>query len=304
MVKRLHVNLRGGLGNQLHIFIAAWVLGKSLGKSLQLDGRFISWTGSNPNRRIEIDQFLLPSTNEKNNKYLASFPSLKRLPIFRLAILKLADIISHQFEEMKFPVDSWSNFDHILDFVEETGVVNGYFLDLRWMLRAYDLGFPEFLVLPNVSEDVSIFESFNAKQCAIHVRLTDYLTQSSSFVHLSEKYYLSAIMEFREKGYEEFLIFTDDVEALIIRFPHLVKVENITIIPSHLSSVDSFYLMHKCSAIISANSTFSTLAAMFIWRRGGHVIAPNARTVSADSDEYWVPSEWLILDSLSGTKIK
>jgi hypothetical protein len=304
MGKRLHVKLRGGLGNQLHIFIASWVVGKSIGKGLRLDGRYISWSGSNPDRRMEIHKFCLPSVNEIKTHSLVSFPSISRIPKLRLAILTLVDAINSKKSATRHPGDSWVNLDHILEFCNDEGSVEGHFLDLRWVQRAYEMGFPDFLVLSRRSEVDLFFEASQEKQCAIHVRLTDYLNYSHIFVQLSEEYYLNAVMLFRQKGYREFILFSDDVEALKVHFPRLAKSANLKIVPSHLSTTESFYHMHRCSAIITANSTFSTLAAMFIWRRGGDVVSPNKRNVELPSEDYWVPAEWIVLDSHSGTAVK
>jgi hypothetical protein len=304
MGKRLHVKLRGGLGNQLHIFIASWVVGKSIGKGLRLDGRYIPWSGSNPDRRMEIHKFLLPSINEIKTHSLVSFPSISRIPKLRLAILTLVDAINSKKSAARHPGDSWVDLDHILEFCNEKGSVEGHFLDLRWVQRAYEMGFPDFLVLSRRSVVDLFFEVSQEKQCAIHVRLTDYLNHSHIFVQLSEEYYLNAVMLFRQKGYGEFILFSDDVEALKVHFPRLAKAANLKIVPSHLSTTESFYHMHRCSAIITANSTFSTLAAMFIWRRGGEVVSPNKRNVVSPSEDYWVPAEWIVLDSHSGTAVK
>jgi hypothetical protein len=303
MGKRLHVKLRGGLGNQLHIFIASWVIGKSIGKGLRLDGRYISWSGSNPGRRMEIYKFCLPSVNQIKTHSLVSFPSFARIPKLRLAILTLVDAINSRKSAAKNPGDSWVDLDDILEYCDK-GSVEGHFLDLRWVERAYEMGFPDFLELSKGREVELFFEASQEKQCAIHVRLTDYLNYSHIFVQLSEEYYLNAIMLFRQKGYGEFILFSDDVEALKVHFPRLVNAANIKIVPSHLSTTECFYHMQRCSAIITANSTFSTLAAMFIWRRGGEVVSPNKRYVVSPSEDYWVHAEWIVLDSHSGNAVK
>jgi hypothetical protein len=300
MANHLRVKLRGGLGNQLHIFIAAWLIGMETGKSLLLDGRFISWAGSNADRKIEIHKFELPNVVDKENKYLASVISPKQATLIRTGTLKAIDLLSTFRKQSTGPTDLWENFEEIKNYACLNSKLEGHFLDLRWLVKAFEAGFPEYLNILskyNRSEDIRIQ---NLEECAIHVRLTDFLDSRNNFVQLSESYYLNAVELMRKRGFTQFTIYTDDVRNLREKFPKLMELENVHIASSILSTVESFYLMHKSRAIITANSTFSTLAAMFIWRRGGDVVAPNMRNLNDKPEDYWMPSEWMILNFNSG----
>jgi hypothetical protein len=300
MAKHLRVKLRGGLGNQLHIFIAAWIIGKETSKGLVLDGRFISWTGSNPDRKIEIHRFQLPNVFNVKNKYLESVISLRKFTFVRTGILKSIDIFASLRRQNDTPLDSWDNFDEIQKFARLNSKLEGHFLDLRWLVKAFECGFPDHLNILSNYEKSEITNSSNSEDCAIHVRLTDFLDSKNKFVQLSETYYLNAVKLMRNRGFTRFTIYSDDVNRLREDFPELIRHENMHIASSSLDPAESFYLMHKSGAIISANSTFSTLAAMFIWRRGGDVVAPNMRNLNDKPEDYWMPSEWMILNFNSG----
>jgi hypothetical protein len=300
MADHLRVKLRGGLGNQLHIFIAAWVIGKRSGRGLLLDGRFISWTGSNPDRKIEIHKLQLPSVLNLPTRYLRSVTSLKGAKFLRLGILKLIDILTSFRDQENIPLDAWENFEEVEEYARLNYKLEGHFLDLRWLLKAFEIGFPDHLKIASKNKNTMIANILKSEQCAIHVRLTDFLDSKNNFAQLSEDYYLNAVELMRKEGLNQFIVYSDDVSRLKQDFPRLMSLENIQVTPSSLDAAESFYLMHNSAAIITANSTFSTLAAMFVWRRGGQVIAPNKRILNAEHEKYWLPQQWIILDYKSG----
>ncbi len=302
MQRRIQVKLRGGLGNQLCVFAAAWVMSKELGLPIRVNGRFIAWTGSNANRKMELNKFIWPKLGSKKIIFVRSSRILPKPPFFKKIVLKALDLIKGVLSKKPIPESSWENYEEIKNYARSNLKIDGHFLNLKWLVRAFELDFPSRLALVRRSENVS--STFKSEFCAIHVRLADYLLAPTIFPILSEEYYLRAVEEVKSFGISKFVVFTDDPIELAKRFPRLISISAVTTADKNLSTVESFFCMHRAAAIITANSTFSIFAAGFVWRNGGLVITPNVRTLLDKNEELWIPEDWVKLDYQTGKSTK
>ena len=298
MQRRIQVKLRGGLGNQLHIFAAAWVISKDLNRPIRVNGRFLAWTGSNPTRKMDLDNFIWPRQAGRKIRFVGSSRLLPQQFFVKKLTLKVIDVFNRKFFKVRIPIDTWQNYEVIKEYARSDWKIEGHFLSLRWLVRAFELGFPTRLKLKVVSKQLSAMPE--SKFCAIHIRLTDYLLAPTLFPTLTENYYLSAVDKMRSFGVSRFVVFTDDQSELSKRYSNLMAIEFIRIADKELTAAESFYWMHTSTAIITANSTFSIVAAGFVWRNKGIVITPNVRTFADDVEDLWIPEEWIQLDHHTG----
>jgi hypothetical protein len=93
-------------------------------------------------------------------------------------------------------------------------------------------------------------------------------------------------------------IFTDDVVMTRAKYPHVVKKASRIIGPKDASTADSFIALSSAANIVTANSSFSSWAGIFVEQNGGKVIAPNLMNYS-DSKDYR-PESWTRIDINSG----
>ena len=300
MQRRIHVKLRGGLGNQLHIFAAAWVISKDLNRPIRVNGRFLAWTGSNPTRNMELDNFSWPRQARRKIIFVGSSRLLPRQFFVKKLSLKIIDMFNKSFFKATKPIDTWQNYQVIKEYARNSWKIEGHFLSLRWLVRAFELGFPTRLELKEASKQLSAMSE--SKFCAIHIRLTDYLQAPTLFPTLTENYYLSAVDQMRSLGVSRFVVFSDDPSELSKRYSRLMSNDFIRIADKELTPAESFYCMHTSTAIITANSTFSIFAAGFVWRNNGIVITPNVRTFADYKEDLWIPEEWIQLDHQTGRK--
>jgi hypothetical protein len=291
------VELRGGLGNQLFGLAAGWLVSAKLEKNLILDGRFLKWHGSNPNRMLELDKFKF--SDHPGITFKETLPGLAGFDIVRKLILKIIHTFS-MFRDVPSTNDLWENLIAIKKLAKNSGKIDGSFVDFRWAIEAQKYGFPKRVELKNPTTLVSNLLSEVAKTCAIHIRLTDFLDYPGIFPKLSSLYFESAILEMNKRGFFKFTIFTDDLELARDLYPSVFQLDDILIIPSSLSTSETFFLMQSCACIISSSSSFSSWAAFFISNQGGTVICPDKLLLDGSPDPR--PKEWTRLDYSTGSK--
>lgn len=290
----IRVILRGGFGNQLHIFLASFVIAHELKKNLILDGRFLSWSGSNSTRSLELDKFEWEIPEYIKVSYRKSFPSLGKHLVVRKVILKIADLLSSN-RSKSFLTESLNDLPSICKYVEEYRQINGEFINYDWVFEAFNRGFSTRLNLRyRCISDLEITD----KTCAVHIRMTDFLDHPNIFPKLSESYYLKSISEMKARNADRFLLFTDDVNQLESAYPKILELDGVIVVPVTVNTTESFFLMQSCNFVITSNSTFSALAASFIWRNQGQVICPDIVTYHNKIDTR--PKGWTRLDHQTG----
>jgi hypothetical protein len=291
------VELRGGLGNQLFGLAAGWLVSAKLEKNLTLDGRFLKWHGSNPSRTLELDKFKF--SNHSGIAFKGALPGLERFNIVRKLLLKIIHMLS-TFRRVSSTNDLWENLFSIEKLAKNSGKISGTFVDFRWAIEAQKYGFPKRVELKRSSTLVSNLLLEVSETCAIHIRLTDFLDYPGIFPKLSGLYFESAIREMKKRGFSTFTIFTDDLELARDLYPSVFQLEDILIIPSSLSTSETFFLMQSCACIISSSSSFSSWAAFFITNQGGTVICPDKLLLDGSPDPR--PKEWTRLDYSTGSR--
>ena len=103
-----------------------------------------------------------------------------------------------------------------------------------------------------------------SKSVAIHVRRGDYLNYVHVLPVLPIEYYASAIdRAVRQWNVERFVVYTDDVAW--VRLHLLPRLQSYRIeLSTQRGAIDDFVGLTECRWLITANSTFSVMAARII----------------------------------------
>lgn len=104
---------------------------------------------------------------------------------------------------------------------------------------------------------------------AIHIRGSDYLKMGNTLGNLNYQYFLNALAIFNLKDISAIIIFTDDISwakkimLAVEEKYHRLKAIKLYIYKSAGNDLDSFYLLSSFENIIISNSTFSWWASYF-----------------------------------------
>jgi len=257
--KKLIVILKGGLGNQLFTYAAAYRLAKVNNAELVLDVYSGFRNDTEYNRVFELGMFTIPERKAT---------SLERLPmangLVRRILVKLTSYIP--FHKRIFLTQEIIHFDQRLLSVRFKTLL---YLDGLWQSESYFTDVADdirklltFKDLERLSslEHLKLIQGTNS--VAIHFRFfEDSINEEEVSYNLKNSYYIKAIEHFTLTYTDlHFFVFTDNL-GLFQRKMDTSKI-NITVVSSGNSSfVEDFFLMSNCRHFILANSTFSWWAA-------------------------------------------
>jgi len=281
------VQIKGGLGNQLFSYAAAYGIAKENQTELILD-RYIYDT-SYVLRRYMLNDFPMI-----NNEFV-----IKNAPFKN----KISQIIYKTSRKVK--LNYKYNVNIVLEDEEfkyqsikinsENIYLNGYWQNYNYFNK-YKKDIVE-MFQPNIElserDETLLSKIQRSNSVAVHVRRGDYVKFKGGKC-LSESYYMEAIQYIKSNRGEDciYYIFTDDVEYCKDIFKGIKNVKFIAE-ESSLDDLEEFYLMSKCKDIIMANSSFSWWAAYLSNCNEKIVIAP---VVDMWTEEFYLP-EWVKLKS-------
>lgn len=295
------VEIVGGLGNQLFIFIAGLYLSRKLGTPMRAYLR--------PRRKGEsahtssIQSLTLGLGVESNITWMQKVSMMWRFNLRRLAlVLRLPTKYVEALSRIHI-ADSIGTDTNLLD--SKPGYfVSGYFQSHEYFysLKNNNL-LPEFS-LANPSEwFLKELESVEIeKPIVVHIRRGDYLLERNSFLGaLSSSYYQRAIETARRRlGIDgvtrPIWIFSDDPKSAKEELG-IAKGQNLRVIypPDNSDPAESMILMSRASAIVISNSTFSWWAAAL---SGAQVIvAPSKWFRNREDPKGLIPQEWEKVES-------
>jgi hypothetical protein len=287
------VKVVGGLGNQMHGYIAAFVISRETKRDVVLDGRWLSWTGSNGYRKcllpsIAISEIFTPVI-------IKSIWAIKRGPLRRRLSSIAAKIDSRRYAG-GLNADAFGSADEILEILQnDSGIssIEGYFSTWDWAEKAKN--FEDYsYTISNLNNEVKEIGLKASNVIGVHVRLGDYLNHSDIFPIASESYFLEAIKLLQNKENEPYWIYTDDLKNLKIKYPKLFAESEKVYTPESMNELNSFYLLSCHSKLVISNSTFSSWAAHFSEsKQKTQVICPSEYLVNEIIDTR--PSQWMRL---------
>jgi hypothetical protein len=185
------------------------------------------------------------------------------------------------------------------DFCYKNFNTNGISTDIFGYLQSY-----KFFNKVNIKEIFELKEehlSYRDKykldnSVSIHVRRTDYLSNTHVYPLLSIDYYKRAISELDSLGIKDYVVyvFSDDIEWCR---DNLNFIENIYFI-SEYNEIVELYMMSECSHNIISNSTFSWWSAYLNKNLNKKVICPSTWFNNCDEIKNFIyddliPNEWI-----------
>lgn len=284
---RVIVRLRGGLGNQISCFFAGLYLARLNSAALILDGRYIKF-GGNPHRSLEINQLDLRIPGQRI--FFKRTIPLPKSRIGRKIARPMLEPISKalsMFENIPVLGDK----DSLIDLkINSDVILDGYFPDYAYFEPCYE----DFLMqsLHPLTISHTFQEALNAVKAkvSLHIRLGDYLLHPETYPIPSEGYYTRALelTQGTEIGYN---VFVESVEEARERFPRILAGAERVFTNKDFSSAETLCLMSNSKHLVTANSSFSSWAGIYVSKSNGIVVVPDRITYEDWEDNR--PKEWI-----------
>lgn len=285
------MRIKGGLGNQLFQYAAAYALSKRLGQEFAFDPYF---TTNMTLRGYKIPQLCISCDKIVSAEQLPSKVQIlknacvnKACRIFNMAKHRCGDYL--YWLETK---DEWQADFFTIE--SENLYVDGYFQSEDYFKKYRAELLDQFR--PNYEPEEEYLKVLDEiKKCtavAVHVRRTDFKKDNCKFHYLlDEDYYKKAIIEMKNRVENPvFFWFSDDMKWVK---EHIGKEDDfryVNIKTTH-GDIDDMMLMKNCSHIITANSTFSWWAAWLNEHENAIRIVPK----KPYGMERMIPKKWVQL---------
>ena len=306
------VSLCGGLGNQFFELANALavtdkqiLLENNLGlprqnqcgvpeiMSFSLPNRTTLGTFRRPSRLLSKTASYLLRTRSLPNKF-------ERSSIFRLVVTSIVNVL----------FSSYFNRITILSKSDGLGVTKVK----KSTIRNFQIGyFQSYLTTSNVAvyEDMKKISIRDPSESAIeiltlaqhkkilviHIRLTDYLSETN-FGTPNNSYYSEALsLAIQLRSFSDVWIFSDDVELAKTKIQLDLEVPVTWFGDSDLSTAETFTVMRHGQGFIIANSSFSWWAARLSLSEHPLVIAPKPWFKNLDEPDNLIPPDWMRIDA-------
>ncbi|WP_299093717.1 alpha-1,2-fucosyltransferase [uncultured Metabacillus sp.] len=276
------VQIKGGLGNQLFSYAAAYGIAKENNTELVID-RYIYDT-SYFLRKYMLNNF--PSiVDEHVVNYVPSQSNVSQY-LYKL-IRKIR--IKYKYKAQVILEEEEFKYQHI-DNKGKNLYLNGYWQNYLYFDKYRDDIVEKFTPVVNFNEHGKslLNEIEKGNSVAVHIRRGDYVNFKGGKC-LDMSYYMKAInyLTNTRKSNLTFFIFTDDVKYCKDVFANLGNVKFVAE-EAKLNDLEEFSLMTKCKDLIIGNSSFSWWAAYLASHKDKVVIAP---VVDMWKEEFYLP-EW------------
>lgn len=258
------VRIKGGLGNQLFQYAAAYSLARSRNDQIGAD---ISYFNQEDLRKYRLNCLKLSGVNiiEADNLPLG-IEIVKNKYINRILRCKQDKIINinkttSYVLEKKYSV----LIDNISSINTQNIYLDGYFQTPLYFQKYRNDLFRMITPVYNYSNDTNkLFrEIYAANSVAVHVRRGDFLHNNRSQYHyvLGLDYYINAITYIKQRiDNPIFYFFSDDIEWVKENWGDNGNIRFI-LSEEDNSDITELMLMKACKHIITANSSFSWWAA-------------------------------------------
>lgn len=276
------VHSMGGLGNQLFIYAAGAAAANAAGLRLRVDSQHHS---SDPSRPFLLErlgfQALYVNAEHQGGAIGRRFRRRCSAPpegcTYREPSFRYDSRVVHQRDGacLYGYFQSWRYVEHASPSMRST------FDTLRArMRRNVDREFYSALTAPSA--------------IGLHVRRGDYLAALDTHGIVHASYYENAVRILRRMGFTgSVYLFSDDVDAAMKELGHLPGIQPAE--TSGLQATDEMLLMSECSALVTANSSFSWWAGMLGQSLARPVITPRPWFAASVDTRDLLPPHWLTL---------
>lgn len=283
------IQIRGGLGNQFFTYAIAYALSKDLNTDIMIDKQL--YQTFYKLRDFQLDDFQIDTSkvlmkksyghNRISCKIFNMIHDIKIKTIYHAIIIKEEE----EFAFQKINVQKEDNIYLCDGYWQCYQYFDKYRNDLKQIFQLKNTK------VLNSNKKMSIITDKNS--VAVHIRRGDYKSFKGGKC-LSFRYYENAMQKMRNLvgTCARFIVFTDDIEYCKKYFS---KEKDVIFFSDifHVTDVEEFYLMSKCSHFIIANSSFSWWAAYLGDGETKKVIAP---VVDMWKKEFYLP-EWNVIET-------
>lgn len=278
------LEFQGGLGNQMFQY-AMYLLLKKRGINVKCK------TSENKENDRPFDLYLFQnvSIETDDEKYNQLVSEWNKRSIFRRGYEKI-------FKEKRiyFLEDETLDYDERI-FKLDNKILSGYFQSLDY-ISLVEKELRDAFTFPKVEEKLKTFiKELPENAISLHIRRGDYLKWPEIYGGIcTEKYYERAINYFKEKGLNNFVVFSNDPEWVRGNFAleNALYVEG-TIFDEYKDWYD-MYIMSHCPNNILANSTFSWWAAWLNTNENRIVVSP-PRIENLHPNKHLQEDDWVII---------
>ena len=287
VVKKVTVDIVGGLGNQLFCYSAGYYLKKK--NNMELELRINNGMNSTYRDLSQIATLNLPGKFSRA-KVLPIGRSKNYSRLLRFSIRKINAVV-----QRNLVVSRSLGFDPQLEVISSDVHLQGYFQTWKYaesarelILNSLEESVPQGGIARKWAEALKVENSL-----VLHIRLGDYKKQENSYFGiLSPSYYAKLIDRIDVTKYRIF-VFTDDFDHAQKEYSSSLPQNSIWVdADRELTSIETLYVMSHGSAFIIANSTFSWWAA-YLREKKDFVIAPSKWFESHEDPVDLMPDDWI-----------
>ena len=288
------IRVKGGLGNQLFQYAAAYSLARRLNQELVLDTSFFPAQTLRGYKLGQLNvQFskmaerLVFGINLYKFKYLN-----KTLRNMKCRTLPCAAITTYFLETCSDIITEYFTIN------KENIYMDGYFQSAKYFGQ-YRNELTE-QISPNYEQEdeykIALNDIKTCNSVAVHVRRGDFLNAQNdpnpNHYLLNEQYYYNALEYMNEKVAKSvFFWFSDDIDWVKKYFGEQSDFRYICLKTKH-ADIDEMMLMKNCRHIISANSTFSWWASWLNMNENAIHVCPAKRY----GNLHMIPNDWIKID--------
>ena len=287
------IRIKGGLGNQLFQYAAAYSLAQRLGQEVAIDSSFFP--------QQSLRGFKLDLLNIEKHNIISKENSLLKMYKNRYINKFLRQINCRFFpcgQNMKYLLETRS--DLVPEFFtlhnKDLNVyMDGYYQSEAYFQKHRKELISQFLPIYPMEEEYRkiLLEIQKHEAVAVHVRRGDFLKAQNdhnpNHYLLGEAYYHNALRYISEKLQSLiFYWFSDDIEWVKNSFGNHNNFRFISLHTKH-PDIDEMMLMKNCKHIIAANSTFSWWASWLNEQENAMHICPAKRY----GNLHMIPENWI-----------
>ena len=304
--KVLRIELYGGLGNQILIYLAGLALSKASNRALEID---FFWKDSNHSKEFDVTsmnlsgEILRRDLGPFTRKLIKTSSRVKDSLSYRSSMYRRFEysILGIYRESQSTPDSREQVLEKLISSQKKRLILKGYFFSSAYFLKLIESGSSVLSMnSPSVSYKTLKNEASDSNPVGIHVRKWE---NPLDFGQLSEQYFLRALSRIRKSGKVQrspIWLFVENKDDLL-DFPQLSQMASKILTPDKLCDpAETLFLMSMCRKLIISNSTFSYCAALLSDKRNEIYVPwpfrPNADGVTEHEIllSHWKPieAEW------------
>lgn len=277
-MKKLIIQLSGGLGNQLFQYHAGYAIAQDCGAVLLIDDSRVSkgkYVRSNRNSGLSSSN--LRGINGVNEVFLRKglIHDFSRMNKWKSFVPFLRDTLVDASPNGEIGFKLSIGDMRLLIPEQKTIRIRGNLQSLQLIEFARDKGCMPLFQPKEVRDSFfqAIDQMTSQSTLGIHLRAKDYGNESS-MTKLSDLYYRKAVeMAFAEKKGSKVWIFTDSEVDARRKYAWIFDLPNLKVVKAEeYNDLETLYVMSKIDQLIISNSTFSFWGGMF--NSTGKIYAP------------------------------